>query len=147
SAQMPSSRFPVSPFAMARPQTDLLEIRTIQPRFREGMGPAFAITGPSPCDSVPLSTISPEMVAFHSSITSPLQQAARAREFTTRERLQSIPARFHKITEVGADAGLSARVRSKEAATAAWARSEEHTSELQSRGQLVCRLLLEKKKR
>src|SRR5439155_15783784 len=27
------------------------------------------------------------------------------------------------------------------------ARSEEHTSELQSRGQLVCRLLLEKKKR
>src|SRR5690625_6724074 len=27
----------------------------------------------------------------------------------------------------------------------AWARSEEHTSELQSRGHLVCRLLLEKK--
>src|SRR5439155_4117003 len=30
---------------------------------------------------------------------------------------------------------------------AAVARSEEHTSELQSRGHLVCRLLLEKKKR
>src|SRR5690625_6123905 len=29
----------------------------------------------------------------------------------------------------------------------ALARSEEHTSELQSRGHLVCRLLLEKKKR
>src|SRR5690625_5925876 len=28
-----------------------------------------------------------------------------------------------------------------------WNRSEEHTSELQSRGHLVCRLLLEKKKR
>src|SRR2546429_5136406 len=28
-----------------------------------------------------------------------------------------------------------------------WARSEEHTSELQSRLHLVCRLLLEKKKR
>src|SRR5690625_6635312 len=27
----------------------------------------------------------------------------------------------------------------------AWTRSEEHTSELQSRGQIVCRLLLEKK--
>src|SRR5690625_6227495 len=27
-----------------------------------------------------------------------------------------------------------------------WLRSEEHTSELQSRGHLVCRLLLEKKK-
>src|SRR5690625_7067687 len=30
---------------------------------------------------------------------------------------------------------------------AVWARSEEHTSELQSRGHLVCRLLLEKKQR
>src|SRR5207253_10982652 len=30
---------------------------------------------------------------------------------------------------------------------AGWIRSEEHTSELQSRGHLVCRLLLEKKKR
>src|SRR5690625_1974924 len=28
-----------------------------------------------------------------------------------------------------------------------WVRSEEHTSELQSRGHIVCRLLLEKKKR
>src|SRR5437870_10948557 len=28
-----------------------------------------------------------------------------------------------------------------------WSRSEEHTSELQSRGHLVCRLLLEKKNR
>src|SRR5260221_4795684 len=31
-------------------------------------------------------------------------------------------------------------------ATAAWCRSEEHTSELQSHSDLVCRLLLEKKK-
>src|SRR5204862_7030092 len=35
----------------------------------------------------------------------------------------------------------SARSRSR------WKRSEEHTSELQSRRELVCRLLLEKKKR
>src|SRR5215510_16093841 len=33
------------------------------------------------------------------------------------------------------------------ARTGATRRSEEHTSELQSRGHLVCRLLLEKKKR
>src|SRR5439155_20588076 len=33
------------------------------------------------------------------------------------------------------------------AADAAVSRSEEHTSELQSRGHLVCRLLLEKKKK
>src|SRR5206468_10154274 len=32
-------------------------------------------------------------------------------------------------------------------ASEGWARSEEHTSELQSRSDLVCRLLLEKKKK
>src|SRR3989442_9560899 len=36
---------------------------------------------------------------------------------------------------------------SKTLATATFARSEEHTSELQSRPHLVCRLLLEKKKK
>src|SRR5690625_6594583 len=35
----------------------------------------------------------------------------------------------------------------REASKRSAVRSEEHTSELQSRGQLVCRLLLEKKKR
>src|SRR5688572_32273474 len=34
-----------------------------------------------------------------------------------------------------------------ETRAAAWARSEEHTSELQSQSNLVCRLLLEKKKK
>src|SRR5690625_6994301 len=38
--------------------------------------------------------------------------------------------------------GLGARPRS---IISAYIRSDEHTSELQSRGQLVCRLLLEKK--
>src|SRR5204863_9441606 len=40
-----------------------------------------------------------------------------------------------------------ARIHSLEAADLARDRSEEHTSELQSRRDLVCRLLLEKKKR
>src|SRR5439155_10748341 len=35
----------------------------------------------------------------------------------------------------------------RSSASAIWMRSEEHTSELQSRGHLVCRLLLEKKNR
>src|SRR5690625_5552121 len=39
-----------------------------------------------------------------------------------------------------------ARARAANRAIAGRYRSEEHTSELQSRGQLVCRLLLEKKK-
>src|SRR5690625_5563897 len=43
--------------------------------------------------------------------------------------------------------GSLSRFSSSELAGRWWARSEEHTSELQSRGHLVCRLLLEKKKR
>src|SRR2546427_6450569 len=39
-----------------------------------------------------------------------------------------------------------ARVRLPDAARAGQSRSEEHTSELQSQSNLVCRLLLEKKK-
>src|SRR5690625_6698192 len=39
----------------------------------------------------------------------------------------------------------AARRRGLQTAVAFLARSEEHTSELQSRGHLVCRLLLEKK--
>src|SRR5437660_8545967 len=45
---------------------------------------------------------------------------------------------------VGARPG---RVQAGVSGARATLRSEEHTSELQSRGQLVCRLLLEKKKR
>src|SRR5690625_6435274 len=43
------------------------------------------------------------------------------------------------------DAWLPGSIRST--SSQAVARSEEHTSELQSRGHLVCRLLLEKKKK
>src|SRR2546429_1546795 len=49
----------------------------------------------------------------------------------------------------GAGRGGGARCRSGRGAGGAWCRqerSEEHTSELQSRLHLVCRLLLEKKK-
>src|SRR2546422_8609060 len=42
---------------------------------------------------------------------------------------------------------LPARCRSRDRAAPALIRSEEHTSELQSRLHLVCRLLLEKKKK
>src|SRR5207253_8821189 len=45
-----------------------------------------------------------------------------------------------------ADAGrVSERLAAIREAVSAVARSEEHTSELQSRGQLVCRLLLDNK--
>src|SRR5690606_40716836 len=42
--------------------------------------------------------------------------------------------------------GFPAATRFNEPGRTVWARSEEHTSELQSRENLVCRLLLEKKK-
>src|SRR2546422_2236037 len=42
--------------------------------------------------------------------------------------------------------GLASRGRDGDGAVASGKRSEEHTSELQSRLHLVCRLLLEKKK-
>src|SRR5690606_41491832 len=49
------------------------------------------------------------------------------------------------LVEAGMRLAAAARVVAGATATAA-ARSEEHTSELQSRENLVCRLLLEKKK-
>src|SRR5690349_23156092 len=55
------------------------------------------------------------------------------------------PPRFRRGTRRGARLPRAARVASR--ATAARTRSEEHTSELQSRRDLVCRLLLEKKKK
>src|SRR2546426_4956598 len=44
-------------------------------------------------------------------------------------------------------AGVGARSRQDHRARWSWRRSEEHTSELQSPCNLVCRLLLEKKKK
>src|SRR5256884_4075942 len=46
----------------------------------------------------------------------------------------------------GIGAGFGRTVPRTAGAAMAWGRSEEHTSELQSRLHLVCRLLLEKKK-
>src|SRR5256885_8122747 len=48
---------------------------------------------------------------------------------------------------IGQDVHLGAGEQSKVAAVVREARSEEHTSELQSPCNLVCRLLLEKKKK
>src|SRR5207249_7020280 len=50
-------------------------------------------------------------------------------------------------SRAAARAVLSAAAGSHVAASESTARSEEHTSELQSRFDLVCRLLLEKKKK
>src|SRR3712207_7064248 len=53
-----------------------------------------------------------------------------------------------RTTGAGPAVGLVRHIDTRlDPATAGWTRSEEHTSELQSRQYLVCRLLLEKKKK
>src|SRR5207253_10513590 len=69
--------------------------------------------------------------------TSPASAAAAAR--AGRSRMSSSSGR----TLSSPSSATSASSRSRRRPVA---RSEEHTSELQSRGHLVCRLLLEKKK-
>src|SRR5437870_10046912 len=55
---------------------------------------------------------------------------------------------FHLSIRVSCAASSYTALMPSSGARPAWeARSEEHTSELQSRGHLVCRLLLEKKKK
>src|SRR5437870_9688734 len=68
---------------------------------------------------------------------------------SARERARSERAHLARRARVPARSAVSGVARDVDADRAALrrsARSEEHTSELQSRGHLVCRLLLEKKK-
>src|SRR5436309_10759241 len=76
----------------------------------------------------PSSTLFPYTTLFRSSRSRPSSDFSSARYFfsdSSRANTRSSPRRF----------GIVVRLR-----------SEEHTSELQSRENLVCRLLLEKKK-
>src|SRR5690606_40280641 len=59
------------------------------------------------------------------------------------------PAKGHppRLTQTPGCAALAGTVTSRAPPPSAAGRSEEHTSELQSRENLVCRLLLEKKKK
>src|SRR5690625_7087435 len=62
-------------------------------------------------------------------------------------RLKNLQLGYHLPVHVVSHVGMrSATVYISGENLWTWARSEEHTSELQSRGHLVCRLLLEKKK-
>src|SRR5690625_5926965 len=76
----------------------------------------------------PTSTLFPYTTLFRSPTHRHLVSRHRSRA------CQEFPPRRNRRHHAGLDFGMSTR------------RSEEHTSELQSRGHLVCRLLLEKKK-
>src|SRR5207249_8099438 len=65
-----------------------------------------------------------------------------------RARAGERDVRGHQVRRAGAHRGASSgAARSREPDPRERRRSEEHTSELQSRFDLVCRLLLEKKKK
>src|SRR3712207_8155799 len=81
----------------------------------------------------PRSTLFPYTTLFRSRAPGPSHQP-------------STPARTPVTDPCACERGPSCTRRSKTTRGEAVARSEEHTSELQSRQYLVCRLLLEKKK-
>src|SRR5438105_11417286 len=83
----------------------------------------------------PRSTLFPYTTLFRSGRGDRQRRAAGGR--AGRRRLL-LPGRAHRVLQVHARPAAQPRRR---------ARSEEHTSELQSRVDLVCRLLLEKKKK
>src|SRR2546422_3496988 len=83
----------------------------------------------------PRSTLFPYTTLFRSRLRLPPAAGARlGGQHRGRLLRRLLPGRRHRLHVLRSDA-------------AARARSEEHTSELQSRLHLVCRLLLEKKKK
>src|SRR5258708_19938119 len=79
----------------------------------------------------PRSTLFPYTTLFRSDDTRPM-----------RERIRSSTTRSDGVSIFGSGKNCAASP-----ARRFWPRSEEHTSELQSPDHLVCRLLLEKKKK
>src|SRR5690554_7419998 len=88
------------------------------------------------------------LIGIHSSSHSGLLPAQRSK---THVHLQKSSGSYrpHRRSSTGTQQGQGHRriTGSRSAACDSAMRSEEHTSELQSRPHLVCRLLLEKKKR
>src|SRR5690606_41726302 len=92
----------------------------------------------------PTSGISP--LSLHDAL--PISARRSCPWSATRTGVRSIASRAWSCTSSGGSGLLGSRKstsRTRSASSAA-RRSEEHTSELQSREKLVCRLLLEKKK-
>src|SRR5258707_11870878 len=84
----------------------------------------------------PRSTLFPYTTLFRSLVRRP------AEELVLDPHLENLAARADLVAEL--DAGCAGRWLERDGEDD---RSEEHTSELQSRQYLVCRLLLEKKKK
>src|SRR2546427_3913787 len=87
----------------------------------------------------PRSTLFPYTTLFRSPLARVLRQTVLAPLLTLQEQSQLLAASLSRYETVVAERDS--------AALSATFRSEEHTSELQSQSNLVCRLLLEKKKK
>src|SRR3712207_8296113 len=93
----------------------------------------------------PRSTLFPYTTLFRSA--GGPDRAAPAAARPCRLMLHPEGDRDHPLSSLpGATVTPAAPGKERRATSARWCRSEEHTSELQSRQYLVCRLLLEKKK-
>src|SRR2546430_10396328 len=58
----------------------------------------------------------------------------------------ALPISFRRLRSIFTETGAAGQRRGRHPRSGCRGRSEEHTSELQSQSNLVCRLLLEKKK-
>src|SRR3712207_7119278 len=76
----------------------------------------------------------------------PISTAGRAAAPTTTCTRSGPTCAAHR-SAIPARSARSGTTSRRDQRSSAWSRSEEHTSELQSRQYLVCRLLLEKKKK
>src|SRR2546422_8295405 len=92
----------------------------------------------------PRSTLFPYTTLFRSGADLPPDVPLAGGQ--ARRRRHAAARNGRRERTAGDDPTVIARRRDRGAAGAARHRSEEHTSELQSRLHLVCRLLLEKKK-
>src|SRR3712207_8726885 len=95
----------------------------------------------------PRSTLLPYTTLFRSRPGAVLQWAlGRDRRAVHPGRLRAVEANLDTLAHPAVDAAEQLRpVTLRDVAREAGTRSEEHTSELQSRQYIVCRLLLEKK--
>src|SRR3712207_8332530 len=88
----------------------------------------------------PRSTLFPYTTLFRSNKIDRLVKELRLDPVAMQKWLSNIIAEFNRLVDLYAEPEI------KEKWKVSIQRSEEHTSELQSRQYLVCRLLLEKKK-
>src|SRR5690606_41421867 len=92
-------------------------------------------------------SLSPYTTLFRSQLQDqPHERRRGAAELQRRQAVQAPLPGLHKPAAFQVLAQHHAEVRGRRGIVQAAGRSEEHTSELQSRENLVCRLLLEKKK-